>query len=181
MFDVDLNTLNPVVRPQVYVFWWVTINSNINQSVPCIDNNKCKSIMKTLLCMWCVSRALHLDIVKVTLSHFVSCRCSISVHAEQWWCSAFWGQSLWWRFPLLVCWTDCTEGLVSFLLRVWTQKQPNHPFKHCCQHSSHYPYLQLKAKQEWRTGGEPVSQWNSTSPSLSVLCLLYRWQTNSFT
>lgn len=43
-------------------------------------------------------------------------RCSFSIHAEQRRCSAVWGQSIWGWLPLLVCWSDCSERSVSFLI-----------------------------------------------------------------
>lgn len=64
-------------------------------------------------------------VAKVKLTLFLifpcSCRRGISVHAQCWWCTAVRGQGVWRRLPLLVCWTDCTERCVPFLVsvRVW--------------------------------------------------------------
>lgn len=59
-------------------------------------------------------RAAMLKVTQFSISSL--CRCSFSVHAEQRGCSAVWGQGIWGRLPLLVCWPDCSERSVSFLI-----------------------------------------------------------------
>lgn len=76
-----------------------------------------------------VSCRRHLKITQFPL-FFPSCRCNISVHAEWWWFTAVWGQSVWRRFPLLVYWPDCTERSVSFLFTLLSFKPPRHDHKH---------------------------------------------------